>query len=193
MRISGQRRSRAMRLLFGIGLALLVTMLAGPAFSEEPQTYDCKTRVFFSPNGGCTDAIVSEIGKAKREILVQAYSFTSVPIAKALVEAHKRGVICKVILDKSQRKEKYSSADFLVNSGIETWIDEKPKIAHSKVMVIDGETIITGSFNFTKSAEDSNVENLLILSSPELAKRYQVNWLDRKSVSLEYKAVRPSF
>jgi len=73
--------------------------------------------VYFSPNGGCTEAIVKELDKAKTSILMQAYSFTSAPIAKALVNAHKRGVRVEVILDKSNLTEKYSSADFLVNSG----------------------------------------------------------------------------
>ncbi|MFA6224157.1 MAG: phospholipase D-like domain-containing protein [Desulfomonilaceae bacterium] len=74
--------------------------------------------VYFSPNGGCTDAIVKEIGNAKSEILVQAYSFTSTPIAKSLLEAHKRGVKVEAILDKSQRKAKYTTATFLANSRI---------------------------------------------------------------------------
>jgi len=57
-------------------------------------------QVYFSPNGGATDAIVTEIGKAKSEILmIQAYSFTSRDIAKALVDAHKRGVRTEIILD----------------------------------------------------------------------------------------------
>jgi len=71
--------------------------------------------VYFSPKGGCTEAIIKEIDKAKTSILVQAYSFTSAPIAKALLEAYKRGVRVEVMLDKSQRTEKYSSADFLAN------------------------------------------------------------------------------
>ena len=61
-------------------------------------------QVYFSPKGGCTEAVVRELGKAKTNVLVQAYSFTSAPIAKALVDAHKRGVIVQVILEKSQRK-----------------------------------------------------------------------------------------
>ena len=77
-------------------------------------------------------------------MLVQAYSFTSAPIAKALVDAHKRGVDVRVILDKSQRTEKYSSADFVAHAGILTLIDAKHAIAHNKVMVIDGETVLTG-------------------------------------------------
>jgi len=68
-------------------------------------------------------------------ILVQAYSFTSIPIAKALVDAHKRGVDVRVILDKSQRGEKYSSADFVLHAGIPTFIDAKHQIAHNKIMI----------------------------------------------------------
>jgi phosphatidylserine/phosphatidylglycerophosphate/cardiolipin synthase-like enzyme len=68
---------------------LLITSL--PAHAVELTLHNAPTQVCFSPNGGCTDAVVKEIPKAKTEIRVQAYSFTSAPIAKALVEAHKRG------------------------------------------------------------------------------------------------------
>jgi len=132
---------------------------------------------YFSPNGGCTEAIVGSLNAAKTSILVQAYSFTSAPIAKALVDAHKRGVEVQVILDKSQRFERYTSATFLANEGISTFIDAAHKIAHNKVIVIDGKTVITGSFNFTKSAEEGNAENLLVISNaPDLAQRYTANW-----------------
>jgi phosphatidylserine/phosphatidylglycerophosphate/cardiolipin synthase-like enzyme len=101
----------------------------------------------------------------KSEILVQAYSFTSTPIAKALVEAHKRGVKVEAILDKSQRTEKYSSATFLANSVIPTFIDARHAIVHNKIIVLDRDTVITGSFNFTRAAEEKNAENFLIIKS----------------------------
>jgi phosphatidylserine/phosphatidylglycerophosphate/cardiolipin synthase-like enzyme len=83
---------------------------------------------------------VKAIGEAKTSILVQAYSFTSAPIAKALLDAHRRGVQVQVILDKSQRSEKYSSADFLANQGVPTKIDSIHAISHNKVRHIsDGE------------------------------------------------------
>ncbi|MGA8833977.1 MAG: phospholipase D family protein [Desulfomonilaceae bacterium] len=116
--------------------------------------------VFFSPNGGCTNAIIKEIDNAKSEILVQAYSFTSTAIAKALLNAHKRGVKVEAVLDKSQRKEKYTSATFLANSRIPTFIDSVHAIAHNKIMIIDGTTVITGSFNFTKGAEVRKADNI---------------------------------
>jgi phosphatidylserine/phosphatidylglycerophosphate/cardiolipin synthase-like enzyme len=143
---------------------------------------------YFTPNGGCTQAVVDALGSARASVLVQAYSFTSAPIAKALVDAHKRNVDVQVILDKSQRTAKYSSANFLANEGIPTYIDAAHKIAHNKVMIVDGKTVITGSFNFTKSAEEGNAENLLVISSaPELAQRYTANWKEHLGHSVPYK------
>src|SRR4030095_9121752 len=98
------------------------------------------------------------------------------PIAKALVDAHKRGVKILAVLDKSNETDKYSAATFLANAGIQTLIDAQHAIAHSKVMAIDSATIITGSFNFTKKAEASNAENLLVIKdAPELVKAYEAN------------------
>jgi phosphatidylserine/phosphatidylglycerophosphate/cardiolipin synthase-like enzyme len=131
---------------------ILVLLLTAPATYTKDLTLNNAppTQVYFSPNGGCTEAIVKEITDAKSEILVQAYSFTSAPIAKALVDAHKRGVKVEAILDKSQRSEKYTSATFLADSRIPTFIDARHAIAHNKIMIIDQETVITGSFNFTE-------------------------------------------
>jgi phosphatidylserine/phosphatidylglycerophosphate/cardiolipin synthase-like enzyme len=142
--------------------------------------------VYFSPNGGATQAVVKEISAAKRTILVQAYSFTSASIAKALVEAHRRGVQIEVVLDKSNKTANYSEADFLAHAGIRTWIDSRHAIAHNKVMVLDGNVVITGSFNFTKAGEQSNAENLLILRSAKLAARYIENFLEHRGHSEPY-------
>jgi phosphatidylserine/phosphatidylglycerophosphate/cardiolipin synthase-like enzyme len=165
-------------------LLCLVIMLAtgtavhlyDPSLRDVPAIGKVPTQVYFSPNGGATEAVTDEIDRAKASILVQAYSFTSTPIAKALLDANKRGVKVQAILDKSQRKERYTSATFLANSGIPTYIDDAHAIAHNKVMVIDNATVITGSFNFTRAAEERNAENLLILRSKELAKLYADNW-----------------
>jgi phosphatidylserine/phosphatidylglycerophosphate/cardiolipin synthase-like enzyme len=112
--------------------------------------------VYFSPNGGATQAVVTELNGAKTEILVQAYSFTSAHIAKTLIDAKKRGVQIEVVLDKSQKSEKYSSADFVAHAGIPVYIDSKHAIAHNKIMIIDRNTLITGSFNFWRSADEKS-------------------------------------
>jgi phosphatidylserine/phosphatidylglycerophosphate/cardiolipin synthase-like enzyme len=163
---------------------IFCTVLSPPITlaQETPPTWE----VFFSPHGGCTDAVIRELNKAKNTILVQAYSFTFAPIAKALLNAHKRGVKVEVILDKSQRTEKYSSATFLYNQGIPVKIDAQHAIAHNKVMVIDGETVITGSFNFTKAAEEKNAENLLVIRDKKLASGYTKNWQEHDRHSEVY-------
>jgi len=150
-------------------LVLLFILAASGAIGADIQ-------VFFSPKGGCTDAVVANLNKATNSVLVQAYSFSSAPIAQAVVDAFKRGVKVTVILDKSQRTEKYSAADFLKNSGVPTYIDAKHAIAHNKIMVIDGHIVLTGSFNFTKAAEDNNAENLLVIDDSSLAGKYTTNW-----------------
>lgn len=163
-------------------LFLILSFISISAFAFQADI----RKVCFSPRGGCTENIVEQINAAKTEVLVQAYSFTSAPIAKALLEAYKRGVRVEAILDKSQRTEKYTSATFLSNSGIPTYIDDKHAIAHNKIMIIDKETVITGSFNFTKAAEEKNAENVLFIKSKELAKVYMDNWYNHKEHSEGY-------
>lgn len=133
--------------------------------------------VAFSPNFGATGTIVKALQEAKKSILVQAYSFTSKEIAQALADAKKRGVDVKVILDKSQETEKYTSATFLANQQIPVKIDRAFAIAHSKIMIIDETNVITGSFNFTQAAENNNAENVLVIrGNKELANLYIQNW-----------------
>lgn len=132
--------------------------------------------VYFSPHGGATEAVVNALDAATNTVLVQAYSFTSAPIARALVQAQRRGVKVQVVLDRSQRTEKYSEADFLQHEGIPTLIDAAHAIAHNKIMILDGYLVLTGSFNFTKAAEENNAENLLVINDPQLAKGYTENW-----------------
>ncbi len=142
---------------------------------------------YFSPRGGATEAIVKEINNARSEILVQAYSFTSGTIAKALVDAKKRGIKIEVILDKSQKSQKYYSGDFLAHAGISTYIDSAHNIAHNKIMIIDRSTLITGSFNFTNAAEHDNAENLLVIKgNKDLVDRYIQNFNDHKGHSKKY-------
>ena len=167
-------------------MPLLILLLLPWHSHATNLTLNAPTQVYFSPNGGTTQAIIKEINEAKSEILVQAYSFTSSPIAKALVDATKRGVKVEAILDKSQRKDSYTEATFLTNMKIPTYIDSKHAIAHNKVMVIDKATVITGSFNFTKAAEDRNAENLLIIKSKDLAKLYLDNWGEHREHSEDY-------
>ena len=138
----------------------------------------------FTPGADCTGMIVDRIGEARRQVLVQAYSFTSTPILTALAEASGRGIDVRVILDRSDEGGARSAARWLADHGIAPLIDDQVAIAHNKVLVIDGGTVITGSFNFTRAAQDRNAENLLIVEGrPDLAGLYAANWQRRAAVS----------
>ena len=173
------------RRILGGAVLFLAVMLCSCASGGDAQPA-ARIDIYFSPRGGCTDAIIGQLDGAGETVLVQAYSFTSAPIAKALADAHKRGVKVQAILDKSQRTARYTSATFLKNAGIPVFIDAKHAIAHNKVMVVDGRVVITGSFNFSKAAEQSNAENLLVIDSPEIARKYTENWREHLAHSVPY-------
>lgn len=146
-----------------------------------------KTTICFTPGNKCTEHITDTIDKSKRSILVQAYEFTSRPIAESLIRAKNRGIDVKVVLDESQIHSKYSIINELFKQNIPIWIDFKPAIAHSKLMIIDNRKIITGSFNFTHSAQERNAENLLIISkNRSLVDQYSKNWHERHMQSRLY-------
>jgi phosphatidylserine/phosphatidylglycerophosphate/cardiolipin synthase-like enzyme len=175
-------------IVFSLLLSCLVTLNAkaslGQWFSSDsgvsaPTQVPARgsIEVAFSPNRGATNMIIKAINEATSSIEVAAYSFTSAPIAKALLQAKRRGVNVQIILDKSQASHGYSASKYFANNGFATRIDIKHAIFHDKVIIIDDKTVITGSFNFTKAAETKNAENVLILrDNPELAKLYLKDW-----------------
>lgn len=180
-----------MKKSIAISICLIFTPLIAVQLGQSIELIlpkDTPVQACFSPQGGCTDAIIGAIDKAKTEILIQAYSFTSAPIAQALIKAHKRGIAILAILDKSQKKEKYSAATFLSRGGIPTYVDSSHAIAHNKIMIIDRDVLITGSFNFTKAAEEKNAENLLIIKSREMAQYFLNNWERHREHSEEFKS-----
>lgn len=140
--------------------------------------------VHFSPKGGTTEFLVQNINQAQESIYVQAYSFTSAPIAEALVAKHKQGVKVEVLLDKSDREGRGTQYPTLLRGGVSTFVDEKHAIAHNKIIIIDKKIVFTGSFNFTNAAENSNAENSIKLTDPKLAKVYLENWEVHRKHSL---------
>jgi phosphatidylserine/phosphatidylglycerophosphate/cardiolipin synthase-like enzyme len=132
--------------------------------------------IYFTPPSDVASAVIDVIDLSQSEVLVQAYGFTHTGIAQALLRAHARGVQVKVLLDAKTDSTNRFVTDLLVAQQIPLRLDGGHAIAHNKVIVVDGELVITGSFNFTNSAQTRNAENLLVLKSTELADSYKTNW-----------------
>lgn len=145
---------------------------------------------YFSPKGGCTDKIIAEISKSKKSLDVQAFTFTSAAIAKSIIDATKRGIVVRLILDSGELTDKYSSVSFFNNLGLDVMIDKVHAIAHNKIIIIDGKILITGSFNFTKNAESSNAENLLVIRNMQyVVDAYKINFETHYKHSIPYKSI----
>jgi phosphatidylserine/phosphatidylglycerophosphate/cardiolipin synthase-like enzyme len=176
-------------LLFAFGAGFLVGHHGGlPDFGGTPAGgSDGDLACWFSPRGGCTEAVVAEISRASKSIQVLSYTFTSRPIGDALIDARHRGVQVTVIADKSEQRDSHSEIATLQRAGIPVYIDAKHAIAHNKVMVIDGATVITGSFNFTHAAEFENADNVLVIHHhPAIAAAYADNFQHHLSHSDPY-------
>lgn len=132
----------------------------------------------------CVRVIVAEIAAARRSLLVQAYNFTERHIVAAIIAARRRGVAVTLIVDKVSAHQRGERVTAVEAAGIPVYVDERPRIAHNKVMVIDDRTVITGSFNFSASAECCNAENVLIVHSRVLAAAYAANFTRRLAVSV---------
>ncbi len=160
------------------GLWLCLSFAAGAATLPASGTVE----VLFTPWDDAEGAIVRTLGEARQSIHVQAYLLTSRSIAKALHEAQARGVAVEVLADREMvAKGENSLVPKLAAAGIPVWLETRYANAHNKVLLIDavGEqgTVITGSYNFTWSAQARNAENLLILrGNVPLVRRYLDNW-----------------
>jgi phospholipase D len=166
---------------------ILTALLVGGIVGHEVASYryaaqaaltssNAAIQVRFSPGGRCTQFVKEAIAKAQQTILVQAYTFTSLPIADALIQAHQRGVDVRILVDRSQLASKYTQVRYMAAQGIFVAVDVVPGIAHNKVMVIDDDYVLTGSFNWTKAAEASNAENLLLIKDTKTNAIYTKVW-----------------
>jgi phosphatidylserine/phosphatidylglycerophosphate/cardiolipin synthase-like enzyme len=150
---------------FLAAIILLTAYFSFPALGAD-------VRVYFSPRGGCTQVVVTEISKAKKTILFAAYNFTNTEILQALLAAKSRGVNIVALYDRSQKNDARTLADEL---GV-TRLYSRNKIMHHKIIVIDDHTVLTGSFNWTANAERYNAENLVVIHDRTVAHQYIVEF-----------------
>ena len=169
--------------------AALGLALGTPAYAQDVQRID----VAFSPEAGAEQLVLTAIGAARSTIRLSAYSFTSAPVVRALVEARRRGVEVACVIDyknniTEDRSGKGKAAlNLLVNAGIPTRLISRYPIHHDKFIVIDGLTVETGSFNYSNAAAHSNSENVVVIwNHPEVAARYLEHWMSRWNQGTDY-------
>jgi hypothetical protein len=127
---------------------------------------------YFAPEDNVEDHIVSEISSAKSYIDFATFTFTSIPISNAIMEKIQEGVKVKGIYETRQASQ-YCTYDTLKTAGADVIYDGNPQTMHDKFFVIDGQTVITGSYNPTKQANTENDENLLIIKDSSIAQTYE--------------------
>lgn len=147
-----------------------------------------KIEAHFSPNGGCMALLTGLLAKAKRTVRVMAYMVTAPDMAQALLAAHQRGVDVQVIHDETGALVNGSKVGVLIDGGIPVYGDSAHRINHNKVIIIDSKIVVTGSFNFSTSAEKRNAENLIVIRDVAVSKIYTDDWTGHLTHSTRYTA-----
>lgn len=147
--------------------------------------------VGFSPEGSARQLVLKTIGGAQHSIQMLAYAFQAPDIAQALVDAKKRGVEVRIVVDHKRNRNKPSKAamDLVTGNGVELRTNSHYHIHHDKAIIVDGHTVETGSFNFAPSAETMNSENVVVIRGmPDVARQYLAHWQSRWDQGKPYPA-----
>jgi phosphatidylserine/phosphatidylglycerophosphate/cardiolipin synthase-like enzyme len=129
-------------------------------------------QVCFSKTEACDMRIIQLIGTAKKSVYVAVYSFTRDGLANALVDASRRGLDVKVVIERDNAFGSGSEYLFLKNAGVDVRLDNNPDLMHHKFMIVDGEIVLTGSYNWSTAAEERNDENYVVIADSDVAALY---------------------
>ena len=143
-------------------------------FIAFPVLADPTVSVGFSPSHTALQTVLSVVNDASTSLDVEAYSFTSTTIATAIISAQKRGVRVRVVADAKANDGRYSAITYLANNHVPVRLNSRYTIMHNKVMISDDNTVQTGSFNYTASADNRNAENSIVIRGiPQIAAQYE--------------------
>lgn len=184
---------RALRAAFLF--AGLVSGLCGFSGAASAQASPAtRLEVAFSPREGAEDLVLKVLGTARRSLRIAAYSFTSPAVAKAVVASKKRGVDVMIVVDHKMNIEhdKFSASraalDLISNAGVEVRTVDFWPMHHDKYIVADGETVETGSYNFSTNATKSRENVLVIWNNEALARAYEAHWAESWAKGRNYLA-----
>jgi mitochondrial cardiolipin hydrolase len=130
------------------------------------------TKVFFSPGTDCLNAITRSLKNAKKKARICVFTISDNRIVDAIKEMQLNGIDIKIISDNDKRYDMGNDIDYIAGLGIEVKLDTTHAHMHHKFAVIDDKLTITGSYNWTRSAEQKNYENILLTDNKDVAKAY---------------------
>ena len=142
------------------------------ALSPPPAAESGCAEVHFSPGPGCLEAIKGQLRRATSSIDICVFTITDDRIASAILEAHRRGVATRVVTDDDKAYDRGSDIVRLADEGLEVRVDQYEHHMHHKFAVFDRCTVVTGSYNWTRSAAQHNRENILITNDERLVGPY---------------------
>lgn len=137
---------------------------------------EIQVETYFSPDDGASSRIVELIQSAQQGIDFLAFAFTSDPIGEALLQRHWQGLLIRGVVEASQSKATGAEATKLGMAGIDIRLDANPENMHHKAIIFDRSIVLLGSYNFTRSAEERNDENMLIIHDPALAAQFLIEF-----------------
>lgn len=164
----------------GVSLGVAYEEMVGIGTWHKYKIQTDQFNVCFTPPSGCIDLIAQQIAKAQVSIYMQAYGLTSKAVLYQLKQAKERGVKVRILLDGGNLSDNKPVLEELKAAGIDVSFDKMAGIAHNKVIIIDKQKVITGSFNFTNAADTKNAENVVLIADTHIAAKYLDNWYKRK-------------
>ncbi len=165
-----------MRGTFG-WLLHLADLARGDAPKDPPATPNAATaRAHFSPGNDCLDAICNEFRRAKAKADVCVFTITDDRIRSAMLDARRRGVTIRVVSDNDKAMDEGSDIEPLRRAGIEVRVDDTEAHMHHKFTVFDGATLVTGSYNWTRSAANANQENIVVTADRALVDAFEAQF-----------------
>jgi phosphatidylserine/phosphatidylglycerophosphate/cardiolipin synthase-like enzyme len=144
----------------------------------EPEPGGARSRACFSPGDGCLSTILGELGRTRKSADICVFTITDDRITSAIVAAHQRGAVVRIITDNDKQFDQGSDIERLRGAGVALKVDESEHHMHHKFAVLDGATLLNGSYNWTRSAATFNEENLIVTSDPALVATFSRQFLD---------------
>ncbi len=148
-----------------------VKMATSALLDNEPKTPE-RIHTYFSPGDACRNAIIQQIGQAVQRLQICVFTISDDTIANAILTSHKKGVEIRIITDNDKSEDDGSDIARFAKQGIVVKTDTTPNHMHHKFMVCDEQAVLTGSYNWTRSAAQYNHENILLTNNSATVKAY---------------------